>query len=144
MTLQDVILYYPSAAAPTTTVRIRAPDFGDGETVDRRQVIDETAAGNLIVFDRGPLTYHLDHSFELMPRSERDALESFFVSTVLGARNQFEYRVPRYENLMRGNPLGAFLYTGATFESGTLEFRQTMDGWFEVAFSIRATGRSNV
>ncbi len=140
----DVLMYYPTAAAPTTIIRIRAPDHGDGETIDHRQVIDETAAGNLIVFDRGPLTYHIDHSFDLMTRVERDLLEDFWSNKTLGARNTFEYRVPRYDVLRRDNPIGGFLYTSANFETGTLQFTQPIDGWFSVSFSVRALGRSNV
>lgn len=147
ITQQSLTFYYPTQAAPTSTVSLRAPEHGNRERIDRRQVIEETSAGGLIVFDRGPVTYLLDFDLQFVTRTQRDLFETLYVDTIEGALNTFELRVPKWWNkdTVTGAPIGGYLYAGCEFDmAGALEIGEIRDGYYSFQLSIRSTGRTSV
>ena len=99
-TSSAVQFYYPTKASPTFWIELKAPEFGNQEGIDKRQVIDISAAGEQIVYTRGPKTYTISLAFAQLGRAERDAIgrSSTHTRTV---RNTFQYRQPRYDMLRR-------------------------------------------
>ena len=144
-TTYEVDLSYPTQAAPTTTVNMRAPEHGNGETIDRRQVFHDTAGGDLIVYDRGPRVFVISLSFVFMDRTNRNELEDFFEDDAKGGRRTFEMYVPRYDNLdANGDASGHYHYTSCQFETGSLEFQEIRNGWYSTSFRVRASARATV
>ena len=141
----ELTFYYPTQAAPSSTVTFRGPDFGNVERIDRQQVVQDTPANELIVFDRGPTTYFLDFDCSKVDRTDLDNLITFF-DTIQGAKYTFEVRVPRYDDLDSSKtPNGGRLYAGCQWDSGPLEHAETdREGRYSIAFRLRSTGRTNV
>lgn len=160
-----VSFLYPNAAAPTTTVTVRPPQFEDKDTIDRRDVIQESAAGELIVYKRGPSRILIEWDLQNLPVSEKDELLNFFFVVVYGASNEFTLKVPNWSGkqvkLYSGatiagsvvtsgggyvsgqvvNP-GFLYYTGVTFEDSAIGFTQWRDGWFNSPIRMRAKGKT--
>lgn len=142
-TSSAVQFYYPTKASPTFWIEVKAPEFGNQEGIDKRQVIDISAAGEQIVYTRGPKTYTLSLAFSQLGRTERDAIETFFDSYTDGARNTFQYRQPRYDMTAPDGTIGlATLYTGCELEAGSMSFTEERNGVYGVSFTIRASGRT--
>lgn len=140
-----VRLYYPTKAAATSTLILRGPNYGHMESVDLRQVIEISAAGEQIVFNRGPTTYRLEASFANLSRTQRDDLETFFVSTVGGAAATFQLTIPRFDTInLSGGISAATLYTGCEFETGVIAFSEETNGMYSTSLTIRASGKSTV
>lgn len=165
ITAKKITLYYPNSAAATTTISVRAPQFGDRDTVDRRQVIQETAAGELVVYDRGPARFLLEWDFAYLPVTEKDELLNFFFDIVRGASSEWDMRVPNYSGkqvklyagaTIAGSSLTAgggytagqvvladyIYYRQCSFEDGALTFAQSRDGWFDTSLRIRSKGKT--
>ena len=136
--------YYPTQAAPTSTVTLKAPEMGDPEAKDPRHVLQDTGGGGLIKFKRGPTLFFLNFEVRFVTRTQRDAFQTWFELIDV---NGFELRRPRYHDLDSDEiPNGGFLYQGCEFEDGSLEWRETHRRGFYAATlpRIRATSRSNV
>lgn len=162
---KQITLYYPTSASPTTTVAVRAAQFGDRDTVDRRDVIQESAAGELIVYQRGPSRFLLEWDFAYLPVTEKDELLNFFFAVVNGASSEWDMRVPNYSAKQVKLYAGATIagstitagggytagqvvtpdylwYRQCTFEDSSLTFAQVRDGWFDTSLRIRAKGKT--
>ena len=145
--LQDcpVEFFFPTRAAPTTTLTLRGPDSGHTEGIDKRQVIQVTPADEMIVYTRGPKSYSVDISLSFLNRAQRDALESFWDTHADGAAETFEVTIPDYSTAMDDGSLTRWThYTGCEFEIGTIEFAETHNGFFSVSLQMRASGKAFV
>ena len=103
-----MIFKYPNAVSPTTTLTFT----NNPETPYEREVIKHNTSvqmedGSFYVYSRSVTNYRYTISVVLTSESERDALESFFDSTVNGSEKTFSYTDPysdsytvRFENEM--------------------------------------------
>lgn len=160
-----VSFLYPNATSPTTTVTVRPPQFDDKDTIDRRDVIQESAAGELIVYKRGPSRILIEWDLQFLPVTEKDELLNFFFFVVYGASNEFTLKVPNWSakqvKLYSGATLAGSIvtsgggyssgqvvnpdyvyYTGVTFEESAIGFAQARDGWFNTPIRMRAKGKT--
>jgi len=90
-----VIFKYPNAVSPTTTLTFT----NNPETPYEREVIKHNTSvqmedGSFYVYSRSVTNYRYTISVVLTSESERDALESFFDSTVNGSEKTFSYTDP--------------------------------------------------
>lgn len=85
--------YYPTQAAPTVQwISAKPPVLPACQATDYpEQLTGETAGGNRVVQDKGPVRETFELKFERIPESDRDAALSFF-TTVKKAFNTFEYQ----------------------------------------------------
>jgi hypothetical protein len=103
-----VIFEYPNAVSPTTTLTFT----NNPESPYEREVIKHNTSvqmedGSFYVYSRSVTNYRYTISVVLTSESERDALESFYDSTVNGSEKTFSYTDPysdsytvRFENEM--------------------------------------------
>jgi hypothetical protein len=156
---------YPNAGAPTTTLVFRAPLIGNREAIDRRDVIQETASGELIVYERGPTRTLLEWEWQSLDLAEKDRLLDFWYRVTKSAANEFDLKVPNWSGkavtifpgvTVAGSPivlsggytvgqqvLADFIYySGVSFEESALPFTESSRfGRFDVAVRMRARGR---
>ena len=90
-----MIFKYPNAVSPTTTLTFT----NNPETPYEREVIKHNTSvqmedGSFYVYSRSVTNYRYTISVVLTSESERDALESFFDSTVNGSEKTFSYTDP--------------------------------------------------
>lgn len=156
---------YPNHTSPTTQVTIKCPEFADRSTVDRRDVMQESAAGELIVYQRGPARFLIEYTFEFLTDVESQNLANFFYQVVFGAALEFDLKVPNWGGdlvtiyagtTLAGSAVTAgagytvgqqlvpdfIYYTGVTFESPSLTYEQTRDGWYSGSLTMRAKGKT--
>lgn len=77
---------HPHTGTATSSVKLRAPDFGESKTVGRNQLIKRTRAGYVTSYDRGKdLNEELEWSFSNVTETERANLIAFFDSVTWGA-----------------------------------------------------------
>jgi hypothetical protein len=86
---------YPTVAGATTSLAFT----NDPESPYERAVIKHNSSvqmedGSMYVYSRSVTNYRYSISVVLTAESERDALESFYDSTVNGAEKTFEYTDP--------------------------------------------------
>lgn len=103
-----MIFEYPNAVSPTTTLTFT----NNPESPYEREVIKHNTSvqmedGSFYVYSRSVTNYRYTISVVLTSESERDALESFYDSTVNGSEKTFSYTDPysdsytvRFENEM--------------------------------------------
>jgi len=104
-----MIFHYPTSAAPTTTLTFT----NNPESPYEREVIKHNTQvqmedGTFFVYSRAVTNYRYSITVVLNSESERDALESFYDSTVNGSEKTFSYTDPysdvytvRFEDTMR-------------------------------------------
>ena len=90
-----MIFEYPTSAAPTTTLTFN----NNPETPYEREVIKHNSSvqmedGSFFVYSRSVTNYRYIINVVLNSESERDALESFYDSTVNGIEKTFSYTDP--------------------------------------------------
>ncbi len=103
-----MIFKYPNAVSPTTTLTFT----NNPESPYEREVIKHNTSvqmedGTFYVYSRSVTNYRYTINVVLTSESERDALESFYDSTVNGSEKTFSYTDPysdsytvRFENEM--------------------------------------------
>jgi hypothetical protein len=140
-----VVLYYPTMAAPTKTVVLRGPDYGHTEGIDKRQVIQLSAADEQIVYSRGPKSFHVRANVSNLNRTQRDEFEDFWDNYTDGAKNTFEVVIPDYSTATDDGTLTRSThYTGCEFEAGELDIPSRTTGSFRCrSTSARAIRRSS-
>jgi len=138
-----VVLYYPTKAAPTKTVVLRGPDYGHTEGIDKRQVIQVSAADEQIVYSRGPKSYRVRANISYLNRTQRDAIEDFWDNYTDGAKKTFECVIPDYSTATNDGTLTRSThYTGCEYESGEFDAPEPNNGFYSVPLNFRASGKA--
>lgn len=138
-----VVLYYPTMAAPTKTVVLRGPDYGHTEGIDKRQVIQLSAADEQIVYSRGPKSFHVRANVSNLNRTQRDEFEDFWDNYADGAKNTFEVVIPDYSTATDDGTLTRSThYIGCEFEAGELDIPEPNNGFFSVPLNFRASHKA--
>lgn len=141
----ELICYVPDTGG--TQYNFQAPEFGDRRTLDRQQVIKNTGGGNKLVLDRGPALIFLEVTFNWLSIDQVDLMETFW-DDVRAAATDWVLDVPKYETTATTagtvDPVGAYRYSGVSFEQSRLEFSSTRNQFFGTSWILRADSRAEV
>ena len=111
-----------------TTVTLPSPAPGYQVKQARAQAIGQTAAGADYVYDKGYSTYELQLTIPHMSDTQKDALDSFFKTTVIGGVNAFTY-----------TDHFSTAHSNCRFLDPQLQFRKERSGRYTVALRLRVT-----
>lgn len=75
----------------STRVEIQNPSRSNIHKIKKFQALGRTAGGQIYAYDKGPTSKRLELEFLELRQSEKDALESFYDTTVDGVITNFEY-----------------------------------------------------
>jgi len=107
-----------------TTVTLPDPAPGKALSERKRQLLDHTQGGTVVVQDLGVETYEVQLTFEMLTQTQKDALQSFFHTVADGALNTWTYT----------DELGNS-YT-ARFLSPVLAFEQAAKDMYDVTLRL--------
>ena len=111
-----------------TTVTLPDPTPASRIATAKAQALGLTADATRYVYDKGGSTYSVELTFESLSDSEKDDLQSFFDTTVDGAKEMFTYTDPN-----------ANAHAGACFINQTLAWTKVAQSVWDVAVTLELT-----
>ena len=120
-----------------TTVVLQDPRFGNGNEVTREQTLGTTSSGKGVVYDRGAETEELTFTWDNLDYDDRVALQSFFSTDAVGAKNPFDFEWDDWIPAVFGGTGGTITKSNWYFATPRLSWVDRRNGQFQVTIVFR-------